>query len=368
MSSSSDSDARALDDLITSTLSLLGQFTTSLKPSSDTPGSDVAKLIENPPSPLRVLSDAAKLLKAHITKLSLLAINKPFTPSAIAKVLKELAGTCLPAMMSAVQICEQEKATWGSMMGKELQARVRRVFKEIEMLLGEVRSIASGNETGVRRDSLSSTGVVWESCDALVELELLGIVDLALQKAEQYRETIKDAIRELKEWEEGEDLDFEGRNDGLLDPDDEGVDGDRDSIEDIFNAANSMPKDRPELQALVEEAGKKLKKIVILYQALEKRRISKFKNTTTAEDGEPAIFRFDDLMQHLKRIPHQVDELASNFYDLDEDGARQMSEKCIYEAKAAGADMELSWDGVEDEFTVWLRKWKVAIGRNESKS
>ncbi|KAK3686497.1 hypothetical protein LTR37_019744 [Vermiconidia calcicola] len=356
-------DTRTLNDLITSTLALLNQFVTSLTPSTNTSTSDIAKPIDNPPNPLLVLSDAAKLVKAHTTKLSLLAINKPFTASAITKVLKELTATCLPAMMSAVQICEQERAMWGSTMGKEVKARVRRVFKEMEMLLSEVQSIAAGAQRGAGRDSLSSTGVVWESCDALVELEQDGIVGLALQKAEQYRETIKDAIQELQEWKEGEDLDSEGFGDGLADSDDEAVDGDKDSIEDLFNAANSMPKDRPELKELVEQAQVKLRSIVNINKAVAKRRILTFKIDTNDADTEqePAVYRLDDLMQHLKRMPHQVDELASNFYDLYEKGAREAIAKIVAEARAACEGMQLDWNGGEDEFTVWFRKWSSAI-------
>ena len=355
-------DSRALNDLITSTLILLTQFTSSLNPSFNTAIEVAETRTPNPPNPLHVLSDSAKLVKAHTTKLSLLAINKPFTPSAIHKVLKDLSATCLPAMMSAVQICEQEKVVWGSTMSKEVQARVRRVFKELENLLGEVRSIAAGNDTGVRRDSLSSTGIVWESCDALVELEQLGIPGLAAQKAQQYRETIKDAIEELREWAEGNDLDSEGRVDGLLDSDDEGVDGDKDSIEDIFNAANSMPKDRPELKALVEAANGKLKKVVILYQALGKRRIQVFKHIHDSTEGNvEAISRLDELMLHLRKIPFQVDELASNFYDLDEDAVNQTLKRCTDEAKAACTVMELDWSGREDAFSEWLKKWTSAV-------
>ena len=356
-------DLRALNDLISSTFALLNQFNTALNPTTSEKIADTAKRIENPPNPLHVLSDSAKLIKAHTTKLSLLAINKPFTPSAIVKVLKELSATCLPAMMSAVQICEQENAVWSGIMNIEVQARVRRVFKEMEMLLGEVRSIAAGNEIGVRRDSLSSTGIVWESCDALIELEQLGLAGLVSQKAEQYRETIKDAIQELQEWVEGDDLDSEGRTDGLADSDDEGVDGDKDSIEDIFNAANSMPKDRPDLKALVEEADGKLKKIAILYQALGKRRVRTFKHSLDAiEDNANSVSRLDELMVHLRKIPHQVDEFASNLYDLDESTARATLKRSVDEAKAVCKVTELDWNGEEDTFTEWLKKWNAAIG------
>jgi len=365
MAPSNADHARALDDLLTTTLAALTQFTTFLTP--DGPSTATPEPIQDPPHPLHVLRDSALLVKAHTTKLSLLAINKPFTPSAIAKVLQQLSATCLPAMMSAVQICSQEKAVWGELMAREVQSRVRRVFREMETLLRELQSIAQGGAGrrggGGRRDSLSSTGVLWESCDALVELDRLGLPGLAVQKAEQYRDTLKDAIEELKEWAEGEDPDTEGQ-DELLDGEDEGVDGDRESVEDIFHAANSMPSDRPELKRLVEEADRKLKKIVLLYTAVIKRRLKTFKpSSDEAEKGGPSnVLRLDESMQSLKRIPHQVDELASCFYDLDEARVKEMLQKCVSEAKKARGAVVKSWTDEEDEFTAWSAKWLEAVG------
>jgi len=359
MALSSGSNTGTLEDLVVSTLALLGQFLTSVSPDSS---STTVQHIDDAPNPLKVLNDSAKLVKAHTTKLSLLAINKPFTPSAIGKVVKELASTCLPAMMGAVQICEQEKAIWGSMMGKEVQARVRRIWRELEMLLKEVLSIAAGGTGNARRDSLSSTGVVWESCDALIELDTLGLGGLALQKAQQYRETIKDAISELQEWSEGDDLATEGHSDTLLDPTDEGVDGDVDSIDDIFNAANSMPANRPDLKDIVEEADSKLKKVVILFNALVKRRISMHEKASAADASvEARVMKLDKVMSHLRRIPFQVDEMASVLYDLDADGAKLVLRKCLGEALSAGKLMRTDWDDNVDGFTPWLEKWEAAI-------
>lgn len=260
-------------------------------------------------------------------------------------------------MMSAVQICEQEKATCGSLMGREVGVRVSRTFKEMENLLLELKSIADGNNAPARRDSLSSTGVVWESCDALVQLEKMGIAGLAVKKAEQYRDSIKDAIEELQEWREGNDLDNEGQADALLDSDDEGVDGDAESLDDIFNAANSMPKDRPELRKLVEGAEGKLKKIVLLYTALIKRRLKTFK---TSEQSH--VEALDKILLHLKTAQSGVDDLAGSFYDLDDDGAKSELESCVDEAKSACAIASLGWEGKEDEFTAWSKKWEEAIG------
>lgn len=362
MAPATDDGRRALDAALQSTLTQLAQFTAYLS-IVDAPIAEDAVTIENSPNPLRILSDSAKLLKAHTTKISLLAINTPFTPSAVSKIVEEVSATCVPAMMSAAQLCDQQKTQWGSTMRKEVGARTRRAFKEMEVLLREILSISQGNASSPRRDSLSSTGVLWESCDALIELEVLGIGGLALQKARQYRETIKDAISEFRDWVEGHDLDTEGRIDGLLDSDDEGVAGDKDSIDDIFNAANSLPADRPDLKAFADEMDSKLKKIVILYNALEKRRLGTFNlDKLESVPAESSIARLDSLISCLRRIPHQVDEMASYLYDLDEPGARGMLEICLAEARGASETMAMDWEGKEDAFTTWLDKWKGAVG------
>ena len=351
--------------LLTTTLTRLTEFTAFLSPTSPSP---LTTHLSDPPNPLHVLRDAALLIKAHTTKLSLLAINKPFTPTAIAKVLRQLSVECLPAMMSAVQICEQERATWGTMMAGEVKGRVRRVFREMATLLEEVQAISEGRGGEGSRNSLSSTGVVWESCDAIIELERQGIAGLAVQKAEQYRDTIKDAIEELREWAAGEDSENEGF-DELLDEGDEGVDGDRDSVEDMFNAANSLPADRPELRKLVEEAEARLKKVVLLYTAVIKRRLKTYKRREVEEETEEVVkrekdnvHRLDEAMESLRKIPHQVDELAACFYDLDEARVKAAMEKCVKEALAAATAMSEGWDGAGDEFTAWSGKWKDAVG------
>ena len=362
MAPPSSVDLKALNTLIISTQAVLAQFTASLADNAPKP----TDRIPNPPNPLQVFSDAARLVKAHVTKLSLLVINKPFTPTAITKVLRELASTCLPALISGVQICQQDKAVWSDLLVREAQLRVRRVFRELETLLAEIKSVAQGAEAGSSngRDSLSATGVVWESCDALAALNALGVAGLAVQKAEQWRDTIKDAIEELQEWADGEDLETEGQNDALFDSDDEGVAGDdNDSLNDIFNAANSMPADRPELKELVEQAVEKLKKVDILYRALIKRRLKPYKNVEAVETGKKSSAEnVDELMENLKSLPDLVDDMASNFYDLDEEAARAALAGCVKKACETAKLATLDYDGKEDEFSTWSKKWVEAVG------
>jgi hypothetical protein len=363
MAPPSSADLKALASLITSTQAVFAQFTASLADNAPKP----ADRIPNPPNPLQVFSDAARLVKAHVTKLSLLVINKPFTPTAITKVLRELASTCLPALISGVQICQQDKAVWSELLAREAQLRVRRVFRELETLLLEIKSVAQGAEAGSSsgRDSLSATGVVWESCDALAALNTLGIAGLAVQKAEQWRDTIKDAIEELQEWADGEDLETEGQNDALFDSDDEGVAGDdNDSLNGIFNAANSMPADRPELKELVEQAVEKLKKVDILYRALIKRRLKTYKSSAAAAetDKKSSAENLDELLEKLKSLPDSVDDMASNFYDLDEDAARATLADCVKQACETATLARLDYNDKEDEFSTWSKKWVEAVG------
>lgn len=360
-------DARSLRQLLTSTQALLTQLTSSLEPSAIDDKAEGRQPIADPPNPLHVVRDAARLLKAHVTKLSLLAINKPFTPSAIGKILRELSATCLPALAGAGQILQQEDKQWPAFVRREVHARTRRAFRELAALLQEVQSIADGADIdagGGKRASLHATGIVWEACDALVELDKLGVAGLAVRRAEQYRDTIKDAIEELQEWREGDDLDSETHGDALVDSDDEGVDGEEDSIEDIFHAANSMPRDHPEIREAVEQTEAFLKKAVLLYTALIKRRLKTVPPVQTdAEDeqqGETAI-RLDKIMTQLHTLPDATDQLAGAFYDLDENQAKEMLAKCVQHAKAACHAAALDWRQKEDEFTAWAKKWEAAV-------
>ncbi|TIA45963.1 hypothetical protein D6C83_05600 [Aureobasidium pullulans] len=100
------SSSQTLIHLAQTQRALVAQFLASLAPNAST--DTTAQLPPNPPNPLHVLRDSATLLKAHTTKLALLLINKPFTPTAVTSVLRDATQTCLPAMMSAVELCRPD--------------------------------------------------------------------------------------------------------------------------------------------------------------------------------------------------------------------------------------------------------------------
>lgn len=353
-----------VSDLIataTSALKLIQSFTTTLQSESSTELSN----IHNAPDPLDVAHDAAKLLKAHTTKLSLLVINDPFTPSAIRKVLTELTNGCLPALMSAVEICQPP--VHGKILHDEMTYRVRGVLREYEGMMQELLSKAHSVQGGGahdttdckgQRDSLASTGVVWEACDSLMELRELGMVGVVVKKAEGYRAILQDAVEELKEWGEGED-------EGFSEPEFEG-DDDPDSIVNMLDSAK-LPIGRDDLKKTLQAALKKLKLANTLFQAIIKRRlktatiVAREQHTIASLPSSEVTDRVNRLMDKLKMIPDAVDELASALYELDDDEAQQITETIHQHCKDAIEIVRSSWDDEDDEFTSWSRQWMTVF-------
>lgn len=348
-------DSKALIDLADTQRALVSQFLASLAP--NTPVDPSSRLPPNPPNPLHVLRDSATLLKAHTTKLALLLINKPFTPSAVTTVLRHATQTCLPAMMSAVELCRPD--IWGAFLHHQVVARLRTVLREMASFLDEVLDVARNHDTSNKsRDTLASTGVLWDACDALIQLDTLGIAGLAVQKAQELRDTINDAIQELKEWEEGDgddDHDDDDDDDADSASDDQDQDNGNDSFDDMFSAANKLPKDRPDLKERLDKAADKLKKIQFLYAALTKRRLKTFTPAIAAIKANVLVL--DRLMSLLKELPESVDDLANAFYELDSDQVDVILASCINNACSAAELLKTDWNGKDDEFTAWVTKW-----------
>ncbi|KAI4722693.1 hypothetical protein E4T48_00838 [Aureobasidium sp. EXF-10727] len=353
--------SQTLIDLAQTQRALVAQFLASLAPNASTDSS--GQLPPNPPNPLHVLRDSATLLKAHTTKLALLLINKPFTPTAVTLVLRDATQTCLPAMMSAVELCRPD--IWGVFLHHQVVARVRTVMREMVSFLEEVLNVArQDNSSNHSKDTLASTGVLWEACDALVQLEKTGIAGLAVLKAQELRDTINDAIEELKEWEEGDeddddDEDDEDDSDADSTTDDQHPKDDQDEFDDMFSAANKLPKDRLDLKERLQTAADKLKKIQFLYAAITKRRLKTF--TPDVASKKVNILTLDKLMHLLKELPESVDDLANAFYELDADQVDAILSTCIENACSAADLLKTDWNDKDDEFTAWVTKWTLVV-------
>ncbi|KAF2444748.1 hypothetical protein P171DRAFT_281984 [Karstenula rhodostoma CBS 690.94] len=358
---------RALLDITSTTLTLLTHFQSSLSPASTTDAS-----IPPPPNPLQALKACTALLKSHTTTLSLLLLTPPLTPSAIITKIGDVSSGPLTGLVGAAVA----EGGLGGLMQGEVKVQVRRLLGAWGEVVGCVARLAEkrkkleesdgaakakgkdvGLTEGERQDVLAATGVVWEACDALVKLCDGGIAGLVVRKAEEWRSVLLDAVEELKEW--GEDVDEE-------DDEAEGSDGEFGDEDEMFGAANKLGKGDKELKEVLDKGVKKLKMVGVLYQALIKRRLKTFPGSAPAgaangEAQKDPMATLEELMKLMKSIPEQVDDLASAFYDLDEDEAKTMLDKCCGEAKSAASLVKQSWTGTDDEFTAWSTKWEDAL-------
>ena len=336
---------------VNATLILLSRFTSALGTSETNYVADI--------SVLDLLAKSATLIKAHTTKLSLLMINKPFTPSAIRKIVDTMSSEALTGMASGVQLCDPPHHT--QLLHDEVKQRVRRVYRELQALMQEMlvllETMEKEDKEVVGRDTLASTGVLWEACDAVIELGKLGLAGLVVVKAQQYRNLLEDAISELKEWVEGDeeedDEDEEDDADSF-----EGSEDEADDIGKLLSAGGSLPKSRPDLRETAELAQKTLRLTSTLYLAVNKRRLKGLPVLAM-----PEIARLDTAMNELKIIPEEVDELVSACYDLDNDQARARIKAVIEHGKLITTHLRKSWKDQDDEFTAWSTRWEEAVDK-----
>ncbi|KAI0880019.1 uncharacterized protein GGS22DRAFT_101644 [Annulohypoxylon maeteangense] len=315
--------------------------------------------------PFALAHDSATLIKAHATKLSLLIINEPFTPSAIIKVLREMVAGPIPALASAVQVCDVHKCT--TVARQDLSWRCHRVLKELKSFVGivpldgNVLSNEKKNGTKGGKGSMASTGVIWAACDDVILLKNLGIAGLLVKKVEEYRDTLKDILEELKEYseEDDEEDEEEGINDVTNQIQHTHI-STQEMLDDLMNPRH-IPKDDPDkIRERLEFCMKRLRLTTLLYTAIVKRRLKTLPalpNTTRI----PVAQRLDEVFPLLKRLPHRFGEVACAFYELDRDSIDRTMDSCFFDAFATSEMMMKPWEGQRDEFTDWAEKFQVGI-------
>ena len=361
--------------------------------------------ISNPPNALALLHDSISILRAQVTKLSLLLLNKPFTPSAIASILTSISGECLPGLMTVYEICSPD--TYGKVMQTEVRNQMRDLVSATRHLVDQTASMADsanmnaqegpeGSEDliGGREEILQVTGQVWSACDRILATARLGIVGLAMNKAKEWEALIKDAIEELEEWDPDADDDFdmdldsepeekssEGklsgsavkdeqhqvngtRTVGLELPSNSTVLGedDKTNLSRTSQPSSTHPPTTTDIHSLKAKVLKLLKLIKMLFPALRKRRISTFPpftrvDTTSSLPPGHQMKQFSDMLAFCEDFSTATDDLAGALYDQAPDLVPAKMELLIAMACRCVARVRKNWNEEEDEFTEWSGKW-----------
>ncbi|QSZ35100.1 hypothetical protein DSL72_007964 [Monilinia vaccinii-corymbosi] len=372
-------DLATLKSTVETTISLIQQLQAFANAPEDTKEGSA----EEEPKPkhadvnaIDLAHDSASLIRAHSTKLSLLIVNKPFTASAINQVLREIIAGPLPGLASAVEICNAERYT--KTMSEELQWRVTKVLTELSTLInaipldGKTLSDDKKNGTGKSngKGSLASTGIVWDACDSVIALKTLGVAGLAMKKAEEYRDLVKDALEELQAWAE-EESDDEDDDEDSGDEGDEKKDA-QDIVDDFFGSQRHIPKDDPEkIREKLESSMKRLRLIVLMYQAVVKRRFNTLPYLPHPElpaqlkeksSEDPGIVEcLDEVLVRMKKITDLTDDLASAFYELDSATIDKLMDETWFTGFATIELLIKNWEGQKDDFTTWAYKFQLAM-------
>jgi hypothetical protein len=366
--------SQKLHNLLTTALVLSEQFQTTLDTTPPTQNNTTAADGVQTADPLIILSNSAKSLRAQVTKLSLLAITAPFTPSAISTCLASVNDSVMPSMVTAALLLTPGEYTKAFLT--EARILVKTGLKEFAILVQEITNTAekldpsfpsksgeSSKDAENKKKELSKqekdvitsqTGRVWDVCDTITTLVSQGVVGHVAKRVQQWHDLVKDAISELEEWDpEDED---DGGFEELMGSDDDDDESNTENEDD-----DDDEKDVEALQTQKKSLLRALKPIAQIYPAIVTNRVKK--GGLTANNPQQ-IAKLESLTANLQSIPDHVDEAAGSLYEHNLDD-------CVKYLKLAKTTAEKTIDLVvfplgeqqqEDKFTVWSRTWRKVMG------
>ncbi|PSR84345.1 hypothetical protein BD289DRAFT_368796 [Coniella lustricola] len=337
--------------------------------------------------------DAATLIKAHSTKISLFIINEPFTPSAISTVLRQLLEGPIPALASAVEQCRANIYT--QLVQRDLAWKCARLLKELREFISRIpqdgKVLPQNQRTGTPgaakadKGSIVATGVLWGLCDEIVGFCNLGVAGYLVHKAENFRDTLKDVLDELKEWyeeqdEQDDDDDEAAGSDEDGDAEVEHSDGGEGPADDASNAHTAtqamldsfmdsqqqIPRGDPQkIRPRLDSTLRRLRLTVLLFSALIKRRLKTLpKLPLRSETDSTAVSRVDEVMPLLRSLTDRFNSLAVAFYELDSAEINRYMDECFFDAFAVAELLAKPWEGQKDEFTDWVAKFRMEIRKD----
>ncbi|MCJ1386264.1 hypothetical protein MMC17_009390 [Xylographa soralifera] len=361
-----------LKTTIASTKALIAQFETLIQ----TGALPNVPLDSSSPNAIALYSDAGAILKAQTTKLSLLVLNKPYTPSEITFILKSLCQECIPALVSACQLCPPERYT--NFLHRVIRASVGSAFKHYLDLLDDIPVDERGIKNIRSQKTLRNTGVIWEGMDFAIKLAPMGLVAVAATKVEGYHDLFKDAIEELEEWRDGDisPMDIISNHVPEMKPIWDGAKeemGSEARKHDINNIGefDDNPFNLPRhasaaVLPVTRKAIETLKLIRLLYPALLKRRVKRFLSidAQTPPDKFPSAEqadRYDKIMSYCSLFSDDADNIAAALYTHNVEEVNSSLRTIRDYARKCVAFSEKTWDGSEDEFTKWVRTWLMKL-------
>ncbi|KAG5970325.1 hypothetical protein E4U56_007843 [Claviceps arundinis] len=390
-----DTSLQTLDTLIQTASTLLTQLQSVLSEltRSKVSSHQYSSPIHSPLNALSLAHDSATLIRAHGTKISLLIINEPFTPSALCTVLRELIAGPIPGLASAAETCTPAQYTL--VVSQEVAFKAQRVLSELHALVQKIPSNGKILPVGKSRDgftaggakgSLPATGLLWAACDEVIRLSDLGVGGILAKKVAQWRDTLCDIMEELKEWGEEEPDDEDEDEDKDEEEDEGGHDGvdhittdlsttslsPQALLDQLMNSQQAIPKSDPHsIRPRLETSLQRLRLVTLLYQALTKHRLKKLPSFPLAVPATPEASsdtdtktipaRLDEIASLLGALPDRFGDLAGALYELNPEEVDRVMGRCFDDAVAAGELVLMNWEGERDVFSEWVARFQGEV-------
>lgn len=361
--------SKELSTVIATTLALIEQFQGTVSPSA------TANTVESTPKDVQalpLLSASSTALKAQVTKLSLLAVNPPFTHSAVATVLRACNDSVLPSLVTAALLVTPTEYT--KAFHSEVLVLTRTSLVELSALVHIVKSLADRKDQAKKDDPkhkeselpksekdavTQATGRVWDACDAVVEVSSTGVIGFVMRRVEQWRDLVRDAVEEIEDWDpEDDDDDF---FDELMEHEKDGDDGETGEDED-------SDEDTAALQEQKKATLRFLKPIAQVYSAIINNRLKNAGETPLSSAA--GIAKLESLWLHLQSIPEDVDEAAGALYEDNVSKSVEFLKNIQKSASKAVESVASPWAAAndtnsekssEDKFTNWSKTWSKVM-------
>ncbi|KID78271.1 uncharacterized protein G6M90_00g040780 [Metarhizium brunneum] len=369
---------KALESLVQTASALLTQLQAVLSEIHKAPDSASASSSSPSPEPdpkintLSLAHDSASLIRAHGTKISLLIINEPFTPSAVSTVVRELVAGPIPGLVSAAEACAPKQYT--AVVRRELAWRAQRVLSELQQLLHKIpndgKILSESKREGFakgEKGSLPATGLLWSACDNVIDLAKMGVGGFFIQKVDQWRDILNDVMEEMKEWGDEEP---DSDSDSDSDPDVNNLADQLGSqslsaqamLDSLMNSHQTIPSSDPDrIRPRLETSLKRLRLVTLLYQALTKRRLKKLPALPPQTPDSNVPSRLDEMAKVLAKLPDSFGDLACAFYELQPSEIDKTMDQCFLDAFAASELFAKDWQDGRDAFSEWTDKFQAEI-------
>lgn len=203
-----------------------------------------------------------------------------------------------------------------------------------------------------KKQFTEATGRVWDGCDKLIVLAKEGVPGYVVRQSKQWLELMKDAVKELEEWDPEEEVDD---NDlfGEESSDDEASGSTGETADDDDRAAISAGV---KVQAL-----KVLSRIPQSIHVVIKQRLEKW--TNNQEPSTDDITQLGTILQQTRRISELIDESAEGMYlgDLElclkkAGEARAITIQVVESVAKPTSEVETKEDKYVQRALEWMQK------------